>query len=145
MVVDVSEYISDNILYEWDHSKLVEVKLGHPDDFLKIKETLTRMGVGNPQSTVLTQTCHILHRGGDYFICHFKELFRLEGRRADITLHDVGRRNAIVKLLVEWGLCTIVDPTKVGNSVPLNSICVIPHCEKHLWRLSSKHRLGRKK
>ena len=134
-----------DILYDWDYSKMIQVELTNSDDFLKIKETLTRMGVGNKSSSILTQTCHILHQGGKYFICHFKELFRLDGRTSDISLNDIARRNAIIYLLKEWKLLKVINEQMITSKCHLSQICIIPHQEKHLWKLISKHRLGGKK
>lgn len=145
MAEELSNAIGVDILYEWDHSKMVQVKLNHPDDFLKIKETLTRIGVGNRESSVLTQTCHILHQGGSYFICHFKELFRLEGRESNITINDMGRRNTIIDLLEEWKLLEVISPDQITRRVNLSQICIVQHCDKDKWKFVSKHRLGSKK
>lgn len=142
--VRLSEALGSNIVYEWDHSKIVEVKLNDPSDFLKIKETLTRIGVGNTNTKTLTQTCHILHRGGQYYIVHFKELFKLEGCNSDISLNDVARRNTIIKMLENWGLCKAIQTELVTNTVPVSQIYVVPHAEKMLWTLKTKHRLGSK-
>jgi hypothetical protein len=143
--VRLSEALGSNIVYEWDHSKIVEVKLGDPTDFLKIKETLTRVGVGNIKTKTITQTCHILHRGGYYYIVHFKELFKLEGCESDISLNDIARRNTIIKMLETWGLCKPANPEQVKNSVPVSQIYVVPYAEKMMWTLKTKHRLGSKK
>lgn len=139
------EALGSNIVYDWDHSKIVEIKLSDATDFLKIKETLTRVGVGNTKTKTITQTCHILHRGGQYYIVHFKELFKLEGCESDITLNDVARRNTIVSMLENWGLCQSVDKISNHNTVPMSQIYVVAHSEKHLWEMKSKHRLGSKK
>jgi hypothetical protein len=141
----LKEALGSNIEYEWNHSKIIEIKLNSPSDFLKIKETLSRVGVGNTKSKTLTQTCHILHRGGQYYIVHFKELFRLEGRDSVINLNDVARRNTIIKMLISWGLCDVFEKNMIANTVPISQIYVVPHAEKHLWTLVSKHRLGSKK
>lgn len=145
MDAQLKEALGSNIVYEWDHSKIVEIKLNDPTDFLKIKETLTRIGVGNTKSKTLTQTCHILHRGGQYYIVHFKELFKLEGCQSDITLNDVARRNTIIGMLETWGMCRALDRMLVANTVPMSQIYIVPHSEKHLWSLKTKHRLGSKK
>ena len=142
---ELSNSLGGDILYEWNHSKMVQIKLKDPEDFLKIKETLTRIGIGNKSSSILTQSCHILHQGGNYYICHFKELFRLEGKDSGITLNDMARRNTIINLLKDWGLLTVVNENSINRTVPLSNICIVPYGDKHMWRLVSKHRLGGKK
>lgn len=144
-MADELKTIDDDLLYDWDHSKMVRIEIYHPDDFLKIKETLTRVGIGNRSSSILTQSCHILHRGGEYYIVHFKELFRLEGRPSDITLTDIARRNTIIGLLEQWNLLKVVDANRIQSKLPVSQVCVVPYSEKSKWLLQSKHRLGRKK
>lgn len=126
------------IYYDWSPNRMLEVTLPDPDAFLKIKETLTRVGVASKKDKTLWASCAILHRQGRYYILHFKELFALDGRPTDMTLDDINRRNTISKLLEQWGLCTIVDRS-VLQTVNLSNIKVIPHREKHEWTLLSKY------
>jgi hypothetical protein len=109
---------------EWSQDQMVEVILNEPDDFLKVRETLTRIGVASRKERKLYQSCHILHKQGRYFIVHFKELFALDGKHANLTVNDVQRRNRIVKLLADWGLITVVKPDGVNDIAPLNQIKV---------------------
>ena len=143
-MVEELKTLNDELLYDWDHSKMIRIELSDPNDFLKIKETLTRIGVGNRHSSILTQSCHILHRGGEYYIVHFKELFRLENRPSDITLTDIARRNTIIGLLEQWNLLKVVDPSKIQSKLPVSQVCVVPFSEKSKWKLQAKHRLGKK-
>ena len=129
----------------WSQEKMVEVKLNEPDDFLKVRETLTRIGVASRKEKKLYQSCHILHKQGKYFIVHFKELFALDGKFANLTINDVQRRNRIAQLLADWGLITIVSDTEVGDIAPLNQIKVLAFKEKQEWTLESKYNIGRKK
>lgn len=124
---------------------LVEVRLGEQDDFLKVKETLTRIGVASRKEQSLYQSCHILHKQGKYYIVHFKELFMLDGKPANFSDDDKGRRNTIAALLEEWGLIKIVDADRVSNRLPLNQIKILPFKEKDQWTLISKYNIGRKK
>jgi hypothetical protein len=125
--------------------QLIEVRLANDDDFLKVKETLTRIGVASRKDMKLYQSCHILHKQGRYYIVHFKELFALDGRPTSISDEDLGRRNTIVKLLAEWGLLTIADLAKVEAPVtPLSQIKVLPYREKDQWELVTKYNIGRK-
>ena len=124
---------------------LIEVKLGHEEDFLKVKETLTRIGVASRKDQTLYQSCHILHKQGKYYIVHFKELFALDGKPASITEEDIGRRNAIANLLAEWGLVTLVDTNKSKDPVlPITMIKILPFKEKDSWQLVAKYNIGRK-
>ncbi len=123
----------------------LEVILEEPDDFLKIRETLTRIGVASRKDKVLYQSCHILHKQGRYFIVHFKELFALDGKTADLTDNDLQRRNTIAKLLVDWGLVKIVNPDYFLDYAPLSQIKVISHKEKDEWKLETKYNIGKKK
>jgi len=124
---------------------LLEIKLSKEDDFLKVKETLTRIGVSSKKEKKLYQSCHILHKKGKYYIVHFKELFLLDGLESDITETDIGRRNTISKLLEEWGLLTVVDKDKLNAILtPLNQIKIIPHKEKSDWQLVPKYHIGKK-
>lgn len=125
---------------------LLEVKLTEDEDFLKIKETLTRVGVASRKEKKLYQSCHILHKRGSYYIVHFKELFLLDGKESDFTDDDRGRRNTIAHLLEEWGLVKIVDREKFESpKAPMNLIKILPHREKAEWVLESKYTVGKKK
>ena len=123
----------------------LEVILDHPDDFLKIKETLTRIGVASKKDKILYQSCHILHKQGRYFIVHFKELFALDGKQADLTDNDLERRNVIAKLLSDWGLLNIIDPDLHNNLAPLSQVKVISYKEKDEWDLQSKYNIGKRR
>lgn len=125
---------------------LVEVTLGEKDDFLKVRETLTRIGVASKKDKILYQSCHILHKQSRYYIVHFKELFALDGKPTDITENDLSRRNAIAKLLEDWGLVKILDKSKVENPPPifLSQIKIISHKEKDEWNLVPKYNIGKK-
>jgi hypothetical protein len=123
----------------------LEVVLEHPDDFLKIKETLTRIGVASKKDKVLYQSCHILHKQGHYFIVHFKELFALDGKQAELTDNDLERRNVIAKLLSDWGLLKIIEPELHTNVAPLSQVKIISYREKDEWDLQSKYNIGKKK
>ena len=126
-------------------SDLLEIKLKQSDDFLKVKETLTRIGVASRKDKTQFQSCHILHKRGQYFIVHFKELFKLDGKDTDISENDIGRRNSISKLLAEWGLISIVDLSKIEEPIaPLSQIKIIPFKEKTLWSLVPKYNIGNK-
>ena len=116
----------------WDPSQMVEVVLSEPDDFLKVRETLTRIGVASRKEKKLYQSCHILHKQGKYYIVHFKELFALDGKRANLTVNDVQRRNRIVQLLADWGLIEIVDSSTISDIAPLNQIKVLSFKDKGL-------------
>ena len=133
-----------------DLNSLIEVKIKEPDDFLKVRETLSRIGVDSKLADDqgrknLYQSCHILHKQGKYYIVHFKELFALDGKHANLTVNDVQRRNRIVQLLADWGLIEIVDATKVQDIAPLNQIKVLAHKEKDDWILEAKYNIGSKK
>ena len=123
----------------------LEISLVQPDDFLKVRETLTRIGVASRKDNVLYQSCHILHKQGRYFIVHFKELFVLDGKPADLTDNDIERRNTIAKLLVDWGLVKVLDYDAIRNQAPLNQIKVISFKEKDQWKLETKYNIGKKK
>ena len=125
--------------------KPLEVILTEPDDFLKVRETLTRIGVASRKDKTLFQSCHILHKQGHYFIVHFKELFALDGKTADLSDNDLQRRNTIAKLLVDWGLVKINDPDLFTDYAPLSQIKVISHREKDEWKLETKYNIGKKK
>ena len=125
---------------------LVEVRLGEEDDFLKVRETLTRIGVASRKDKTLYQSCHILHKQGKYYIVHFKDLFALDGKPSNFTHEDKGRRNTICNLLVDWGLIAIVDPKQTEAPVtPLSQIKILPFKEKDQWTLVTKYNIGRKK
>jgi Bacteriophage translational regulator len=124
---------------------LLEVKIAEEDDFLKIRETLTRIGVASKKDRKLYQSCHILHKQGRYYIVHFKELFALDGKPATIGSDDIARRNTIANLVAEWGLVTLVEPTKSSDPVaPLSQIKVLPYKEKDDWELVAKYNIGRR-
>ena len=129
----------------WIQSDMVEVVLKEPDDFLKVRETLTRIGVASRKEKKIYQSCHILHKQGKYYIVHFKELFALDGKQTNITDNDVQRRNRISQLLADWGLVSIVDIDGLGELAPLNQIKVISFKDKSNWTLESKYNIGKKK
>jgi hypothetical protein len=130
----------------FDVGSLLEVTLKSEDDFLKVKETLTRIGVSSKKDKKLYQSCHILHKRGKYYIVHFKELFSLDGLPSDINESDLGRRNMIAKLLEEWGLVGVVDKEKMNSILtPINQIKIIPHKEKGEWELCPKYHIGKKR
>ena len=128
----------------WSQDQMVEVILNEPDDFLKVRETLTRIGVASRKEKKLYQSCHILHKQGRYFIVHFKELFALDGKHANLTVNDVQRRNRIAQLLADWGLIGIVDATKIQDIAPLNQIKVLAYKDKGDWILETKYNIGKK-
>ena len=130
---------------QWTRESMVEVKLAQPDDFLKVRETLSRIGVASRKEKKLYQSCHILHKQGKYYIVHFKELFALDGKTANLTLNDVQRRNRISQLLSDWGLITIVKGDEILDIAPLNQIKVLSYKEKGEWVLESKYNIGKKK
>ena len=130
---------------QWKQSDMIEVGLKEPDDFLKVRETLTRIGVASRKERKIYQSCHILHKQGKYYIVHFKELFALDGKNTNITLNDIQRRNRITQLLSDWGLVTIINQDGVGELAPLNQIKVISFKEKGEWTLESKYNIGKKK
>lgn len=124
-------------------SSLIEVKLKEEDDFLKVRETLTRIGISSPREKRLYQSCHILHKRGKYYIVHFKELFALDGKGTNFSEEDEGRRNTIVKLLSDWGLVEVVNPDDIlYPATPINQIKIIPHKEKSQWELITKYNIG---
>jgi len=131
--------------YNWSPDKMVEVVLSEPDDFLKVRETLTRIGVASRKEKKLYQSCHILHKQGKYYIVHFKELFALDGKRANLSINDVQRRNRIIQLLTDWGLVTLINPEEVGDIAPLNQIKVLSYKDKGEWILETKYNIGKKK
>ena len=123
----------------------VEITLVQPDDFLKVRETLTRIGVASRKDKVLYQSCHILHKQGRYYIVHFKELFALDGKQAELSDNDLQRRNTIAKLLSDWGLVTILNPDKFSDIAPLSQIKIIAFKDKHDWDLQTKYNIGKKR
>ena len=127
---------------EWKPDSMLEVKIKEPDDFLKIRETLTRIGVASRKERKIYQSCHILHKQGRYFIVHFKELFALDGKTANIFVNDIERRNTIAQLLSDWGLVELVS--SVENKAPLSQIKVLPFKEKNEWILEPKYNIGKK-
>ena len=130
---------------QWTRDSMVEVKLSQPDDFLKVRETLSRIGVASRKEKKLYQSCHILHKQGRYYIVHFKELFALDGKTANLTQNDVQRRNRITQLLSDWGLISIVNDETITDIAPLNQIKVLAYKEKGVWELESKYNIGKKK
>ena len=123
---------------------LLEIQLNESDDFLKIRETLTRIGISSRKDKTLYQSCHILHKRGKYYIVHFKELFKLDGLESNFTNNDLARRNRIAKLLEEWGLCDIVNPDSCEEPVaPMGQIKILPHRDKKNWKLQPKYHIGR--
>ena len=130
---------------DWSQDQMLEVVLNEPDDFLKVRETLTRIGVASRKEKKLYQSCHILHKQGRYFIVHFKELFALDGKKANLSLNDVQRRNRIVQLLGDWGLVSINSKESIADVAPLSQIKVLAYKEKHEWTLESKYNIGKKK
>lgn len=130
---------------EWTPKQMVEVTLSEPDDFLKVRETLTRIGVASRKEKKLYQSCHILHKQGKYYIVSFKELFALDGKYANFTVNDLQRRNRIIQLIADWGLVNIVNPDEITDIAPLNQIKVISYREKNDWVLETKYNIGKKK
>ena len=130
---------------KWSSDQMVEISLNEPDDFLKVRETLTRIGVASRKEKKIYQSCHILHKQGRYFIVHFKELFALDGKHANLTQNDVQRRNRIIQLLSDWGLITVISPDNITDIAPLNQIKVLAYKEKNEWILETKYNIGKKK
>jgi len=128
----------------WSSSDMLEVTIKQPDDFLKVRETLTRIGVASRKDKTLFQSCHILHKQGKYYITHFKELFALDGKNSSLSLNDIQRRNTIALLLQDWNLIEVVQPTLVENKAPLSQIKVLPFKEKNEWTLVAKYNIGKK-
>lgn len=137
--------MNDETIIQWKQTDMVEVVLGEPDDFLKVRETLTRIGVASRKEKKIYQSCHILHKQGKYYIVHFKELFALDGKNTNLSLNDVQRRNRIVQLLSDWGLISVVNIEAIADLAPLNQIKVLSFREKGEWTLESKYNIGRKK
>ena len=130
---------------KWSADQMIEVTLNEPDDFLKVRETLTRIGVASRKEKKIYQSCHILHKQGRYFIVHFKELFALDGKHANLTQNDVQRRNRIIQLLSDWGLITVLNKSYIVDIAPLNQIKVLAYKEKNDWILETKYNIGKKK
>jgi hypothetical protein len=135
--------MSEDII-SWSQSDMLEVTIKQPDDFLKIRETLTRIGVASRKDKTLYQSCHILHKQGKYYITHFKELFALDGKKSTLVENDIQRRNTIALLLQDWNLIDIVDTSRVENKAPLSQIKVLPFKEKSEWELTAKYNIGKK-
>ena len=135
--------ITDEV--QWTTESMIEVSLREPDDFLKVRETLTRIGVASRKEKKLYQSCHILHKQGKYYIVHFKELFALDGKKANLSINDVQRRNGIVQLLGDWGLVSINSKESIADVAPLSQIKVLAYREKGDWTLESKYNIGKKK
>ena len=130
---------------QWTEQSMIEVALKEPDDFLKVRETLTRIGVASRKEKKIYQSCHILHKRGKYYIVHFKELFALDGKQTNLSINDVQRRNRIASLLSDWGLLSIISTDKIDTISPLNQIKVLSFKEKGDWILESKYNIGKKK
>jgi hypothetical protein len=133
------------IYYDWTPESMLEVSLPEPDNFLKVRETLTRIGIASRKDKKLYQSCHILHKQGRYFIVHFKELFALDGKESNITANDVERRNTIAGLLQDWGLLKILHSEQADQKASLSQIKVVSHKEKNEWELVPKYNIGKKK
>ena len=129
---------------QWSPESMLEVSLKEPDDFLKVRETLTRIGVASRKDKKLFQSCHILHKQGRYFIVHFKELFALDGKHSNLSENDIQRRNTITQLLADWGLISIVNPDVATDKAPLSQIKVISFKDKGNWTLETKYNIGKK-
>ena len=129
----------------WTSDQMIEISLSEPDDFLKVRETLTRIGVASRKEKKIYPSCHILHKQGRYYIVHFKELFALDGKHANLTMNDIQRRNRIVQLLVDWGLVEIINADKIQDIAPLNQIKVLSYKDKGDWILETKYNIGSKK
>ena len=137
--------MTTDIEVQWQQSDMIEVTLNQPDDFLKVRETLTRIGVASRKEQKIYQSCHILHKQGKYYIVHFKELFALDGKNTNFSLNDMQRRNRIVKLLSDWGLVEVVYPDTIIDVAPLSQIKILAFKDKEDWILESKYNIGRKK
>ena len=137
--------MSEDQEYNWSPDQMIEVTLKEPDDFLKVRETLTRIGVASRKEKNIYQPCHILHKQGKYYIVHFKELFALDGKRANLFINDVQRRNRIAQLLSDWGLVNVVTTSAIEDAAPLSQIKVLSYKDKSEWTLESKYNIGKKK
>tara|TARA_B100000902_G_scaffold216031_1_gene205433 strand:- start:1034 stop:1456 length:423 start_codon:yes stop_codon:yes gene_type:complete len=131
-----------NNIIEWTPTSMLEVMLNEPDDFLKVRETLTRIGVASRKDNKLFQSCHILHKQGRYFIVHFKELFLLDGKKSNLEENDIARRNTIAQLMSDWGLITIENTNQLEPLAPMRQIKIIPFKEKENWELCPKYNIG---
>ena len=136
--------MEENKTIEWSPTSMLEVVLNEPDDFLKVRETLTRIGVASRKDKKLYQSCHILHKQGRYFIVHFKELFLLDGKKSNLEENDISRRNTIAQLISDWGLITIQDKDKMTPMAPMRQIKIISFKEKNEWELCPKYNIGNK-
>jgi hypothetical protein len=137
--------VEENNIVEWTPASMLEITLNEPDDFLKVRETLTRIGVASRKDKKLFQSCHILHKQGRYFIVHFKELFLLDGKKSNLEENDLARRNTIAQLMSDWGLISIDSGLKVESLAPMRQIKIIPYKEKNDWELCPKYNIGNKK
>jgi len=135
--------VEENKIIEWTPDSMLEITLNEPDDFLKVRETLTRIGVASRKDKKLFQSCHILHKQGRYFIVHFKELFLLDGKKSNLEENDIARRNTIAQLMSDWGLITLEKP-EIDLYAPMRQIKIIPFKEKHQWELCPKYNIGSK-
>jgi hypothetical protein len=136
--------VEENKLIEWNTGSMLEVTLNEPDDFLKVRETLTRIGVASRKDNKLYQSCHILHKQGRYFIVHFKELFLLDGKKSNLEENDIARRNTIATLMSDWGLITIDNKESAQPLAPLRQIKIISYRDKDQWELCPKYNIGSK-
>ena len=139
------EYNDNTVYVEWTIDSMLEITIPEPDSFLKIKETLTRIGVASKKDNTLYQSCHILHKQGRYFLVHFKELFALDGKDTNISTSDIERRNTIAILLQDWNLLKVVDAEKTQNRTSLSSIKILSYAEKPQWQLVQKYAIGVRK
>jgi hypothetical protein len=136
--------VEENKIVEWTPASMLEISLNEPDDFLKVRETLTRIGVASRKDNKLFQSCHILHKQGRYFIVHFKELFLLDGKKSNLEENDIARRNTIAQLMSDWGLISIDNTAQVEPLAPMRQIKIIPFKEKNNWELCPKYNIGNK-
>lgn len=136
--------MEENKIVEWTPASMLEISLNEPDDFLKVRETLTRIGVASRKDNKLFQSCHILHKQGRYFIVHFKELFLLDGKKSNLEENDIARRNTIAQLMSDWGLISIDNTAQVEPLAPMRQIKIIPFKEKNNWELCPKYNIGNK-
>ena len=134
--------MEENKIVEWTPANMLEITLNEPDDFLKVRETLTRIGVASRKDKKLFQSCHILHKQGRYFIVHFKELFLLDGKKSNLEVSDMERRNTIATLLADWGLVTIVNKDVARDCAPMRQIKIISYKDKSNWTLKPKYNIG---
>lgn len=135
---------NENSDFQWTPDMMLEVQLSDPESFLKIRETLTRIGISSKKDNTIYQTCHILHKKGKYYIVSFLELFALDGKDTTLTFEDIGRRNTIASLIEQWGLCTVVaDFSFENNRAPMSGIKIVPHSEKSKWNLVPKYTIGK--